>query len=453
MRRDSKEDENLLPALKAFCGQAFDKRNDPTFSWGDFAKLDRATVKKSGSNENMIKVLKLFSFLQIKMHLFRYLGETEFLNFHPNKPFETEVSCDLRRSSVPTFSWSSHILAPEFCGNSVYRELGPPFCRCAMSNCSQHWSRPAGEGLWAIGQASAGLDGLTPVTGTMQSYLKEVLQWSRFSSICPNILDATAAAKIPGKTTKSGAAKLIVRSCHDSISTTAISNKGASGEAKENAGWSYGDLTGWPDGLIGATAQRHCHQRLHSRGRHVYLTGGTCGHDAPLLTLTLHGMHAPLPLCPESSEKLKRRENPHMDDNLLLAALNVIFFSAWKVSSSWKPEKQSKKGRGVLKQLMRGGSATATSSGGRNSLPGEQVAILDPLFLHSISKCTGDVPVSMEDILGSAGRSRILTSSSPEASVNASESVTESTTASVPATTTDSASPSNARGVVQLVAT
>ena len=392
MRSDSVEDNNLIPALQRLCGQS----DDFSFSFEDIARLDRSTVKQGGDVGNTKSVLKLISYLQLKMHLFRHLGETEFLLFHENKPFETEVSCDARRSSVPTFTWTTHFLAPEFCGDAAYKELGPPFCRCALSNCSQHWYRPIGSGAWATGRVGGGLNGIVPPSGTMLQYLRDVLQWSRFSPICPKVIDEANEKK---SVSNKAPSLLTLPKCH----------RDDDNNENDNGGWAYGDLAAraLSGNFTAGRYQCHCHQRLHRRGKHVHLTGATCGADAPVLTINHHGMHAPLPLCPKSFEKVKRSSGAYMDDNVMMIALNDVMFGGNQING--RRSYLSAAALGTLNPLK------SYLKAKRVQILNSQIAIIDPLFFHTISRCARTMPVSLPDILGNEATTDEFDSSSAAA--------------------------------------
>lgn len=205
MRNDPTETTNLAPMLQSkSCStlvkslSALQSNKRPTsdyqvVSWRDIAGLNNFTLE----DEQMLRLLQLFNHLHMKTHLFRHDGEQEWLLYHANKPYVSDPTCAVRTSNVPTFSWStSHILAPEFCGESVYNLVGKPACRCSLlgnsNSCAAAWTASGDGGTgkkrsgWTSGLLYPGIAGFTPTMDkrSLGAQLNEMLQVTRFKSLC-----------------------------------------------------------------------------------------------------------------------------------------------------------------------------------------------------------------------------------------------------------------------------
>ena len=308
MRDDPYEDRNLIPLLEPLC-EAYARRA-PEPRWADFASANR-TALAALSRPDRLSLIGLAQHLHIAAHLFRHQGEKAWHLYHDNKPYEAAPSCRVRSSREPTLDWSGHLLAPEFCGESVFREAGPPLCRCSFrkNNCSDHWKLPRGQG-WTQGVLRYGLDALSsPSRGGLQQQLRELLRITGYRPICPK-------AGLVAPASSSAAAD-----SHAASAEAACHSDGL------NEGWAHGDV------IDGSTWARSCHQRLRARGKGWYSAGASCGNDRPLLVLNAKGMPHPLPLCPESLLKIAPGQSSaerHLDDNVMMVAVYDAFSALLK---------------------------------------------------------------------------------------------------------------------------
>lgn len=196
-RTDPREDRDILPHILGHCKDYISSLQNGAkgFDWSDVSRLDHSSWE--GDSAAVALVLQLFNHLHIKIHLFRHNGESDWALYHANKPYHTDPSCYTRRSAVPSFSWSSHVLAPEFCGESLYAEAGKPFCRCMFSECVGMWYDERSSGGWTQGINALGVEGISPHWGTMHNYLIDLLSWSRFAAVCPGDITGSVKSKVP----------------------------------------------------------------------------------------------------------------------------------------------------------------------------------------------------------------------------------------------------------------
>ena len=405
-----------------------------TLTWADIGKTRHVSQANAYSPREWDTyaqtALHVLAHLHVKLHLFRHTGETDWATYHLNKPYEFLPSCETRKSSSAAFTWMNQALAPEFCGDSLYAEVGQASCRCALSECAARWKRPAGEG-WASGFVPKGLSALAPkgTGGNLFATLGQRLSWSKFNPICTgdSLFDAPFESSfqndIQAATTSRACFDVNTKSMKETVSRQPTNVEFVSSSSSSEAISNLDSFVGWAKGdPKGNNGVRLCNQRLHRRGRHSYIAGSACGYDAPLFVINHRGMSAPLALCPESfirftnfaqlstvastwnvahnrEKRTSTDKETYFDDNFMLVALHDLIHRStnmYEFYSGLKRREKQKKG------VPKG-----------NMLGMENVGVLDPLFFQSLNHS------ELFPLLHSASSSFILdvaTSSSASAS-------------------------------------
>lgn len=297
MRSDPYENNNLLKLFKEedICRDAAKWASTPQ-SWRELETLSRGNL----NSKDLVSIHKLFEHLRLKLHFFRFIGERDWAIFHSNKQHETDMTCSIRKSSEFLLSLSSHILSPEFCGESAYAETGPPFCRCSISNCSSFWFSNQVEG-WTRGQIPMGLSYFSPVDYSeysLFSYLQRILEWSRYNPPCKTLSDTSNKRFLD----------LPLMTPHCLLQSV----------QKNSSYWAEGEI-------FGDEWKQHCVQRIHRRrDKSIYLSGHGCGTDAPLVTINHVAMQIPLSICPKSLTKAAKQHI--FDDNFMMFVLSDLIY-------------------------------------------------------------------------------------------------------------------------------
>ncbi len=299
LRNDKYEDNDLFPMFLDSCNKTININHK---TWNNINKMD--------SNERSLKSLenRLYYFiyyLHVRLHLFRYLGNVDWLYYHDNKPYEIAPSCHTRDHNDISISWNTYpSLAPEFCGINVYNINGyqDPSCKCALSglvnNCNKHWSNNNNNNNgWFEGPIFNDIESLYgKYSGTVTKYFRKVLSVSQYNEFCNN--------------------KFI---------TTYNNNSDTICNASS---WTCGNL------LYEKASNNYIRDTFQHRfvygsdNRFIHITPA-CGYDAPLFTLYMKGMPMMLPLCPESFDKLAIvKDSFAIDDNMMLVSLYCLLYAS-----------------------------------------------------------------------------------------------------------------------------
>eukprot|EP01042_Synura_sphagnicola_P001427 gene1427-1627_t len=246
---DSKlEDHNILvskPYSKACKDKLGSGSSHPgNWSWEDVANI--RTVSPDDLSAKEVSVLRqLVDYLQLRMHVFRFDGETSwrtgyyvrtcdpfpclvslrestrvpFLKvpyslpsgnrllppsialfdwFPPqvNKPYQTyERGCHPRDYSVSGLMSSNGLISPPFCGSAVHA-VDDATCLCPPSDCQDGWNRGGGSG-WINGRlmptamkiSQGGAD-----LRTFANYLGQTLSGSKYNRLCGRPKDSKEVA-------------------------------------------------------------------------------------------------------------------------------------------------------------------------------------------------------------------------------------------------------------------
>jgi len=388
MRVDAKEDKNILPELLAQCSNYVDTGLSSALEWKDMATLQHTNLNATMNKRYAQQVLHFVNFLLIRMHLFRHVGEQDWYRYHNNKPSDFQPSCAVRTvGRAESFVWSNAMLSPEFCGDSLFDEVGEASCRCGLSDCSARWKKPMStlNYGWEQGTIPKGLSSIAPSTGgTLQDALKAVLDVSAFKPLCQGdntLRDAHFEESLrrgeggvsPHDRDRASSSSTCVKTRvsieGDDAWDTSVRREGTT----KSTAWALGEFSGSVEAV---SPVRLCHQRVHKRGRSVALTASGCGFDAPVCWQNTRGMPGPLPLCPSSQALLLSPSAAagHFDDNSLLFALYDMLHTNDASASA----KDSFPVNGAFERKG------TTNKNGLLLLP-EHTAIIDPLFFHALN--------------------------------------------------------------------
>lgn len=318
MELDPTENNNLLPVLAEQCselGSQSSAANSSVISWSD---INADSTLRDKTSQQKLAILKLMRYLQIEMYLFRYEGEFDWLLYHDNRPAETGQNCKTRKVyEINSLPWNSHINVPKFCGSSVTSEDGFG-CGCEFAACSAGWYSK--ENTW-VHPTFAGLTHFSPMKGSLQHFLRSILEWTSFQDICEghSLISTSDATKRSAARRIEETNKLNCQHQHSNkqdIGLLPSNSIAATEEGFDNLGYSRGDF-------IGNEWKRSCHARVHFNDelQQYYLTTATCAYDKPILTLNFHGTPRHVAICPESFQHLMNAEKSknYLDDSLFLA--------------------------------------------------------------------------------------------------------------------------------------
>ena len=331
MRADPEEIHDVLPQLARHCNAyvAGESSALRSISWENVDAITRnlssARSKGRGKAEKMsseegVALLGIANYLHVRAHLFRYIGNEDWLRYHENKPYTVEKHCSRRRAKVDTLTWGT-ALPPDFCGDGIAADPGSANCKCALSKCPLSWlareintssvytttstpffgSAPAAtrsRSGWLSGPLLPGLTSLAAPGSSLHTYLAKLLEWSNFQPIC---------SKDP------------IMRVSPFLATAALNSRNSSGSFTSKS-----------------------YQRVYQRDakkRNIYVTGSACVLETPGIWQNAHGMHAPIELCPSSLRLLGPGPNsaPEFDDNAMVFALNDVLFTKNSVATSVIP--------------------------------------------------------------------------------------------------------------------
>jgi len=383
MRTDPTEQIDLLPSLVEHCSAYLNGKKDASTTWDSFKSFLHEYTQKAGGNrggrtqaraqaqtvESAINILTLANHLHIKAHLFRHIGNEDWLRYHTNKPYTVEKHCARRRAKVDSLTWGT-VLPPEFCGDGLSADAGSSNCRCGLSDCSQNWIVPSNDSStavnslrlgWSSGSVVAGLAAFAEQGSSVHTTLANILAWSNFKPLCQKDTSAQAGPKINPKSATTSASAQQSLSLYSSVAYQRVFKR---------------DLK-------------------KKRGGGIYVTGSACVSETQVLWQNIHGMHAPLALCPASLSGMNPTgTTPAFDDNAMAFVLNdILFFS----SSAARPFQRSIPGAFDADQVKLGNrtySLNNPATTTRETSVGLEVAVIDPMYafnLHRASDASTDL--------------------------------------------------------------
>lgn len=305
LRNDKYEYYDLFPSFLQSCNKSI---NISHKFWNSLNNMDN-NERSSKSFENSLYYL--IHYLHIRLHLFRYLGDADWLYYHNNKPYEISPTCHIRDHNDITLNFNTYPnLAPEFCGASIYNIKGylNPSCKCALggsnNNCNKYWinnnNHKSNNNGWLQGSILNDIELLYgKYMGTLIKSYKKILSSSQYTDFCNN--------------------KFITNNDNSENNNAFICN---------NTSWTCGDL------LYEKGSNKYLRNSFQDRfiygsdNRYVQITP-SCAYDAPLFTLYMKGMPVTLPLCPESFSKLSIDDHSFkIDDNMMLVSLYCLLYAS-----------------------------------------------------------------------------------------------------------------------------
>ena len=383
MRVDPTEQIDLIPKLMQYCDAYLKGSKHTSTTWESLESLlqeylhnvhgtGKAKATLTMTAERGVGILTLANHLHIKAHLFRHIGNEDWLRYHMNKPYTVEKYCARRRSKVDTLTWGT-VLPPEFCGDGISADAGSSNCHCSLSECSQNWfasdtnsstpvtsfvgaASPSSQSRqgWSSGPVFAGLSAFAASGSSVHTALANILRWSNFQPLC------------------------------------AKDNNAQAGPTLNTKGSTNSPL---PSSYASSTYQRVFRRDIRKkRSGGVYVTGSACVSESQALWQNIYGMHAPLALCPTSLLAMNPADPliPAFDDNAFTFALNDILFGKSTGARSFRRSIPGAFDADVIKL----GNRTFTLNDGGQMSPTQQqqqpqpnileVAVIDSMYAFNL---------------------------------------------------------------------
>lgn len=383
MRVDPYEDSNLLPSLLEECASLESDRSDASgsMSFADIRKLPRGQTSSLMRDKGAMRVLlQLASHLHLLQHVFKYLGDRDWIEYHENKVHANEASCAGRSVNNSTsMIFTNPIILPAFCGCELFMELSaldasPRSCSCSfdsvsvspsVSVCDERWTKSRANG-WMNGPILPHLLNFGRSSDGFVQYIDQLLEASKYKSLC------TFHRSDPFK---SGSHKTSLDTSLTTHPTHCEYTLSSSDKwVLENGGWASSSVLSMKNNNE-VTWIPVCHQRLHVRSYSTteslhsasvstgyntsaawfHLTTNNCGADAAVTVVNHPGMPFPIHVCPSSLRKLSPSDIthtslngasahppklklslssnlPYFDDDMMMATLYELLLSPQRLS-------------------------------------------------------------------------------------------------------------------------
>lgn len=303
MYKDPTEQFDLIQSLKDICSKGGSagggKDNYVLF------KYFSASSRPLSSHPPYLKAM--VEYLQLHAHLFRHIAPHDWFHYLQNRLTVTQIGtldtsrlpCGIYSSAVPSLSWSTDGLQPQFCGEKVYKadqSRERHTCLCSLNSCSVRWNKgnhskqPMSGGGWTTGTIP---QGLAPFMTHNPQYSaseggKEYSQDVYYGQIL-HVSRYTAACTAPMK------------------ASTPVVSLILGDKQIENS----------MDGAMGIRDEK-------VRSRHVLKGESACHHEQPVSILNTQGVAQPLYLCAQSLYSFKNES--FIDIHLYHYVLNDAMF-------------------------------------------------------------------------------------------------------------------------------
>lgn len=388
MRIDQYEDINLIPLILEHCGKNEFEQSINT-SYVEVSMLPRGGVNSYIDNSVAIKVLIQFvSHLHLLLHVFKYIGDRDWIEYHNNKIHANEASCAVRSIDNSTFlTFTNPIISPSFCGSDLMNEMfalcgsSSHSCSCSFDSlinsglsgqrsltCADGWTKSDFNG-WSSGPIFSHLLNFSHASDGFVQHINQLLEVSKYKSICKfhednalskftkNIQPVPIINSIPSSSQSSN------NNCYYTVANKSV---------LPNGSWTSTNLQsiGMNDMKDKTTLLSSCHQRLHLRSYSstksldslstgtysllsYHMSTNTCGSEATVTVVNHAGMPYPIYICPSSLYKLSAhavagqllggknthfnsQSNldtlPYFDDDMMMATIYDLLSSPHKLS-------------------------------------------------------------------------------------------------------------------------